>query len=359
MAEDIIRSKNNPWSRKERRIFAAFEWNDRLKGRYQNLFEKITRNPFWEKESGYRWSVQYGAEFICPLDKNWGSKATQKDIEEFILQNKQLYDVFIKGISSCDLFIADITHHNPNVMLELGIAIQLNKNILVVTSQAIEDMVFDIRGLKATKYSSWRELKDLIEKQMKIYTEIKGQTFEGRHMKSKKYALSSYGTLKNKEAIPVSGLPRLKNLRIKVGFKFLYSTYNEFDWFGVSLRTKGPWRYNSELTLVRYSGKTRSLTWPEVRKENEGLDIKIVKEKWHTLELLIDENKLAAWVDDSFVIEDVGVIIEDFGEIWIASLDHHEMNNGVPNKDGNYVEVEFRDIEVLDLSTTVPLFNIQ
>lgn len=357
MQRTNMKTKKSPWSRRERKIFAAFEWNDKVKGMYKSIFEKITKDGKWEKDYGYRWSVQFGAEFTYPADSNWKSDVSEKDIEEFIYQNKQLYDVFVKGISSCNLFIADITHHNPNVMIELGIAVQQNKNILVVTSQDIKDMVFDIRGLKAVKYVSKKELRQIIEKQMKIYSEIKGQTFENSFISNKKYAPNVKGLLTNKEAIHVPGTTKLKDLRIKVKFRFTYSTNNELDWFGISLRTQGPWRYFSELVLVRYSGKTRSLTWPERRKENEGETVKIVQNKWHTFEILTEENKIAAWIDNKQVVEDIDVIIEDFGEIWLACFDHHEQNGGAQNNKGNYLEVEYKNIEILDLNTTINLFG--
>lgn len=265
------------WSKNERKIFGAFKWNAYVIGMYEDILEKIINDPKWEDKYGYKWQVQYGSKFTYPVDNSWKLKVKPSDIEEFIHQNKQLYDVFVAGISSCDLFIADITNHNPNVMVELGIAVQQNKNILVVTSQDINNMEFDIHGLQAFKYTSKRELEDLIERQMEIYSEIKGQTFESdKFTPTKRYfpgIKDSIKKLTNKEAVQILGIPKLKNLRMKVDFRFLFSTDNVQDWFGISLRTSGPWRYNAELALVRYSGKTRSLTWPEQRKkENEGED---------------------------------------------------------------------------------------
>jgi len=52
----------------------------------------------------------------------------------------------------------------------------------------------------------------------------------------------------------------LKNLRIKVDFRFKFSTNNKYDWFGINLRSQGPDRTFSELTIVRYTGEIRSLT---------------------------------------------------------------------------------------------------
>lgn len=364
MPKTIIRTIRVPWSRNERRMFGAFKWNAYVTGMYEEIFEKITSDSKWE-EYGYKWQVQYGSKFIFPTDLNWKSKMTQKDIEEFIYQNKQLYDIFVEGISSCDLFIADITHHNPNVMLELGIAVQQNKNILLVTGQDIHDMEFDIRGLQAVKYASKEELQKIIEKHIEIYSMIKGQIFEyGKFLSTKYYSLDAKGTLVNKESRRIGGIPNLKNLRIKVKFRFIFSTNYDLDWFGVSLRTQGPDRYFSELALVRYSGKTRSLTFPEKRKEHDGKKITDFKpEDMHNLEILIDENRLAVWVDSQLVLEDVDVIIESFGEVWISCNDHRESiyfkdkHDGAKNSNGNFLEVEYKDIEILDLNTTAILYD--
>lgn len=351
-----------PWIKNERRIFGAFKWNAYVMGMYEDIFESIINDPKWLDKYGYSWQTQYGVEFSLPEDINWKTKITPAEIEAFTLQNKQLYDIFVKGISSCDLFIADITHHNPNVMLELGIAIQQNKNILVVTSKDFSDMEFDIRGLKAMKYTSKKQLKDFIEKQMEIYSEIKGQTFDN-YISGRKYALNSFqGTLVDSGSKQITGIPKLKNLMIKIDFNFLFSTSNEWDWFGVHLRTRGPDRYYSELVLIRYSGDTRSTTFPELRKkENDGLKIDdFDPTKVHTLEILIDENKLSLWVDGITqpFLTDYQLLIEEFGEVWIGSMEHH-IREGDPKKteDGHYLKVEYSNVEILDLSTTANLFD--
>jgi hypothetical protein len=155
---------------------------------------------------------------------------------------------------------------------------------------------------------------------------------------------------------------------MRIDFRFSYSTNHKLDWFGVHLRSQGPSAVLSELALVRYTGKTRSVTWPEQRKENDGGQVDgFIPEDWHTLEILIDENRLTMWVHQQLVLEDQHLIVENFGEIFIRCNDHHHpayFNNkktGEPkdmdkNKDV-YLEVEYRNIEILDLSTTAALFG--
>lgn len=348
------------WKEKDRRIFGAFKWNAYVMGMYEDIFQKIKDEHGWE--------AQYGSKYSLKVDENWKSKIQPDEIEEFINRNKQLYEIFVKGISSCDLFVADITNHNPNVLLELGIAIQMDKNILVVTGQDVDSMPFDIRGYEAKKYNSKGELYAIIEKEIKMFDMIKNQTFEaGKFIKSKNYISNQNGTLVNKEAIKIANIPKLKNLRIKLDFRFIYSTNHNFDWFGVHLRSQKNSGFFSELALIRYSGKTRSVTWPEQRKEEDGKKFADYDpNKWCSMEILIDENKLSMWIHQQLVLEDQNLLIENFGDIFIRCNEHHHhayfggKEDGKPkdhDKNKNtYLEVEYRNIEVLDLSTTSSLF---
>ncbi len=346
------------WTKGEKKIFGAFEWNVYAMAMYEDIFQAI--------RDKYKWDIQYGAKQLLKNDEDWGSGIKTKDIKEFINRNKQLYDIFVEGISSCDLFIADITKHNPNVMLELGIAIQQDKNILIVTSQEVDDLPFDIRGFEAKTYHTKDELQKLIEREIEIYTAIKEQNFDSQK-NINKHQPSPGGIITNKSAVRID-VPKLKNLRMRIDFRFSYSTNHKLDWFGVHLRSQGPSAVLSELALVRYTGKTRSVTWPEQRKENDGGQVDgFIPEDWHTLEILIDENRLTMWVHQQLVLEDQHLIVENFGEIFIRCNDHHHpayFNNkktGEPkdmdkNKDV-YLEVEYRNIEILDLSTTAALFG--
>ena len=48
--------------------------------------------------------------------------------------------------------IADLTNNNPNVHVELGIALMQNKNILRVTGRSLSEVGFDIRQLELRPY---------------------------------------------------------------------------------------------------------------------------------------------------------------------------------------------------------------
>lgn len=72
-------------------------------------------------------------------------------IEQPFNENKQSLptpqDIFIgdtKAVKECDFFIADITNEDSGVMVELGIAMALNKKIIAINS--------DIRLRSANRY---------------------------------------------------------------------------------------------------------------------------------------------------------------------------------------------------------------
>ena len=241
----------------------------------------------------------------------------------------------------------------------------MDKNILVVTGQDVEDMPFDIRGYEAKKYNSKTELYNIIEKEIKIFDIIKKQTFEpGEFIASKKFSPKQNGILTEKEAIKIANIPRLKNLRIKLDFRFLYVTNHEYDWFGIHLRAQKTSGFVSELALIRYSGKTRSVTWPEQRKENNGKNFQDYDpEKWCSMEILLVENTLNMWIHQQLLLEDQNLLVENFGELYLRANDHHhpiyfaDKTEGKQSKNNNYLEIEYRNIEILDLSTTANLFE--
>lgn len=75
-----------------------------------------------------------------------------------------ILDSVIQRIAYADLVIVDVSKANPNVFYELGIAHSLAKNVLII-SQRIEDIPFDIRHLRIIVYSSVGQL----EEQLKTY----------------------------------------------------------------------------------------------------------------------------------------------------------------------------------------------
>lgn len=60
------------------------------------------------------------------------------------------------GISKADLLLADLTGRNPNVLYELGLAHAIGKPV-ILTSQTLEDLPFDLRHLRTIIYETTKE----------------------------------------------------------------------------------------------------------------------------------------------------------------------------------------------------------
>lgn len=69
------------------------------------------------------------------------------DIKQGLIMNN-VFD----GINHSEIIIADITGNNPNVFLELGIALSRRENVVIVISQDRDDAPFDIRNWQVLQY---------------------------------------------------------------------------------------------------------------------------------------------------------------------------------------------------------------
>lgn len=90
------------------------------------------------------------------------------------LSNQQniLRDI-VSGIATSDLVVADLTGINANVMYELGIAHALDKRVVMLT-QALETVPFDLRAYRIIKYSvSFDQADDLSTELKNIASKLK------------------------------------------------------------------------------------------------------------------------------------------------------------------------------------------
>lgn len=68
--------------------------------------------------------------------------------------SEDMIDNIMDEIENCDVFIADITNSNPNVLYELGRAHALKKNTIIVKSDADSKTSSDIRNIRRYVYKS-------------------------------------------------------------------------------------------------------------------------------------------------------------------------------------------------------------
>jgi nucleoside 2-deoxyribosyltransferase len=123
---------------KTRKLFFAIPFDSATRNQYDRVSAQI-RNKYPEV------TIVTGNEQIGPSQR-------YSDIATFKAQNRELNVQFVKQISEADIVIADLTHNNPNVHLELGIALEKSKNILRVIGRDVSNIGFDVRNLEATRY---------------------------------------------------------------------------------------------------------------------------------------------------------------------------------------------------------------
>jgi hypothetical protein len=253
----------------------------------------------------------------------------------------------VLGISNSDIFIADITNSNANVMLELGIAMQMNKNILIVTSQEISKLPFDINHFLINKYTSKAKLEELIHNHLDTFTKIKSQDFDNP-IEGEKVSMPEKRVIKN-QLIRLNIPWDLKNFKMRLEYKFL-SISNPDDWLGVHFRASYPHITSSELLYVRSNGNFETVTIPDRPEQNIAKD-KITKENelndgFTRMEIYVDENNLQAYTSVKF-FDNTAMTLETFGAIYLQGNAHNLRNLDA-------ISIECRNIEIIRLDTTVP-----
>lgn len=111
-------------------------------------------------------------DVIKPLVKEMGLRSLRAD--EIFGPGAIMEDI-LKSIAKARIIIADVTGRNPNVFYELGIAHTVKNDVIIIT-QALEDIPFDLRHLRYIEYSQTlrgsqylkAELKSTIESLLPI-----------------------------------------------------------------------------------------------------------------------------------------------------------------------------------------------
>jgi len=80
------------------------------------------------------------------------------------LSNKSVMCKICEEIQTCGRFIANISGLNPNVMLELGLAYGIGKNVIIVKDKGTKN----ISDLGSIEYIEYAHASDLCEKLLKI-----------------------------------------------------------------------------------------------------------------------------------------------------------------------------------------------
>ena len=151
----------------------------RLKKRYKIFFaipfDAFTYNTYKRIIARIQ-SYQNGIE--CVIGKETINPNLKiNDIQTFKNQNDELFRLLVKQIKEAEIVIADLTNNNPNVHIELGIAMSYNKNILRLCGRELKEVGFDISGFDIGKYKNENDLFNKIKNYLAIFIKIKNLNY--------------------------------------------------------------------------------------------------------------------------------------------------------------------------------------
>lgn len=96
------------------------------------------------------WFDEYYEKIYCPAIKSAGLKPTRSD--NLYRPSSIVQDIW-KFTQDAKIILAELTDKNPNVFYELGLAHAISKPAVFITKN-IEDVPFDLRGLRVIQYDT-------------------------------------------------------------------------------------------------------------------------------------------------------------------------------------------------------------
>lgn len=196
-----------------------------------------------------------------------GPSPRYSDIASFKAQNRELTKQFVNQIRDADIVIADLTHNNPNVHVELGIALMENKNILRVTGRSVTELGFDIRNLEVYQYKDENQLTKTITDYLDLFLEIKKLpiTNQFSQLYFKEPRLIELRALqKQVEFDAQSNCPpdfKMRDGAVKAEFEIL-NAKTPNDWFGIYFRVGVNLLMGGYLVYVRQNGLLEIAVYP-------------------------------------------------------------------------------------------------
>ncbi len=224
-------------------------------------FDRLTKDVYEEISTELRdIFAAKSCELITVIgNKQVGPTQDYLNILSYKAQNNDLHEQFFGDIKTADIIVADLTNNNPNVHVELGMALVLNKNIFRVTGRDVKELGFDIQNLDVFKYENKDKLLEKIQGYVEVFLRIKHLDFspEYEDLYRKTDPLILPGPKdpvkpNNLSFYPIGGYS-FRDGAIRLTFEFSDNLNNE-SWFGVYFRASENAFLGSYLLYILKSG---------------------------------------------------------------------------------------------------------
>jgi hypothetical protein len=300
---------------KQYRIFFAIPFDSAT----TKLYERITK----------RLRSHYAGLATIVGNKEIGPSPFYSSVASFKAQNRQLNEQFFSEIRRADVVVADLTHNNPNVHVELGVALFENKNILRVTGRSVTELGFDIRNFEVYKYSSQKDLFKRLTDYLDIFFKIKRlpirPKFPELYRREARLKLSAPNLHWPGISPTTDSKFRLKDGAVRATFEFQKVLDGTDNWFGIYFRASPDNPFlGSYLAYVRRNGAVEVAVYPgprvfkqfSVGRPISGRETILIEFENIHLDVRIGNARLPA-IDELWV-QNVGAV---FFAAWRADLD--------------------------------------
>jgi hypothetical protein len=248
------------------------------------------------------------------------------DFASFKAQNRELTEQFVTQIMDADVVIADLTHNNPNVHVELGIALTENKNILRLSGRSVSELGFDIRNLEVRQYKNEAELAKTITDYLDTFFKIKQLPIskEGGPLYWEEPVVPIQLRARDKKG-DLDIQSNCHNLLIRDGavqvdFEIL-SARRPDDWFGIYFRAGASQLLGSHLAYVRQNGMVEIAVYPGPRviaKSRELYDRSQAITGKHSLLIQFENNELELQMG-KIQLRTKKLSHQTAGRVWLAA----------------------------------------
>ena len=275
------------------KVFIAIPFDVATKSMYDSVLQHLTARY------GDRFQFTLGTTTVIEPSPDYSK------IDTFKVQNRDLLEQFYLRIRSSDIIVADLTHNNPNVHVELGIAISLSKNILRVSGRDLVELASDVRGYEVNKYLDACDLTSKIRSYLDRFLMIKDLPLSEQAGQYYKVSFPKDEVIGEERATASNSwltqpILAMRDGEIRVKFKFSWTGLDE-DWFGVFLRSgiTNPWN-GGYLVNIRKNGSLELTVMPTVvvLATRQYAPLQIDNE--YTLHVKIDGSNMVASLDDNF-----------------------------------------------------------